>query len=132
MDKTKHLEFIQAIIARLSNSSFAIKGWTLTVCSAIYALAATNSNWRVAAITVIPAILFWILDGLFLRQERLYRCLYDDVRVESSTVEPFLLSARAYKANVKVRSVILSATLVIFYGSLLIASVALAILLSIR
>jgi hypothetical protein len=32
----KHLEFVQAVITRLANNSFLMKGWALTVAGAFY------------------------------------------------------------------------------------------------
>ena len=36
-DKLKHLEFIQNIITRMNTNSFLIKGWAVTIASAILA-----------------------------------------------------------------------------------------------
>jgi len=33
-DKRKHVEFIQAAIARMAGNSFVIKGWSLTIAAA--------------------------------------------------------------------------------------------------
>ncbi len=40
-DKRKHLEFIQGVINRHNSNSFMIKGWTITITAALYALAGT-------------------------------------------------------------------------------------------
>ena len=37
--KLKHLEFIQNVILRMNNNSFLIKGWAITLISALFALA---------------------------------------------------------------------------------------------
>ncbi len=63
----KHLEFIQAVIARLAGNSFLIKGWALTVTGAFYGFAVHGSDWRLAALGLLPALTFWGLDGYFLR-----------------------------------------------------------------
>ena len=36
-DRIKHLEFIQATIARQAAHSFSVKGWSLTVAAALFA-----------------------------------------------------------------------------------------------
>ncbi len=44
----KHLEFIQAVIARQANNSFLVKGWGLTVARAFYLVFrgyAAESRW---------------------------------------------------------------------------------------
>jgi hypothetical protein len=35
-NKRKHLEFIQGVITRMNTSSFLIKGWTITLVSALF------------------------------------------------------------------------------------------------
>ena len=77
----RHLEFIQAVIPRLANNSFLMKGWALTVAGLIFGFAVDQGSWRIAAAALLPvAGLFWGLDAYFLRQERLSRKLYDAAR----------------------------------------------------
>ena len=45
-DKLKHLEFIQGVINRMGQNSFLIKGWTVTLVAALFALAAKDSNQK--------------------------------------------------------------------------------------
>src|SRR5262249_10328877 len=96
-DVVEHLRFIQAIIARHGNNSFLLKGWTVTLAAAILGLAASNPNPLLGLIALIPALAFWALDAYYLRQERIYRTLYDRVRLNANKpVEPgelFSLSA---------------------------------------
>lgn len=97
MDRTdlhKHLDFIQNVIARLANNSFLMKGWTLTVSGAFFGLAAKESSPEVAAVGLLPAAVFWGLDAYYLRQERLFRGLYDLVAQGSQEVGPFSMDAR--------------------------------------
>jgi hypothetical protein len=68
-----HLEMIQTTIARMSNHSFLLKGWSATLASGLLALT-TEKDYLLA---FLPAIAFWLLDAYFLRQERLFRGLYD-------------------------------------------------------
>ncbi len=75
--KLKHLELIQAIINRLAQNSFFLKGWSVTLVAALFVLATTDSHHTFIWLAVFPAIMFWLLDGYFLWQERLFRCLYD-------------------------------------------------------
>jgi predicted permease len=79
-NKHKHLEFIQSAIARMGNNLFLVKGWTITLVSALSAAAATKSSALYAAIAMLPAIVFWALDGYLLSIERCLRDLYDHVR----------------------------------------------------
>lgn len=44
-DLLKHLEFIQYIINRMAKNSFLLKGWTVTIVAAFFALAAQNLEY---------------------------------------------------------------------------------------
>ena len=70
--KLKHLEFIQSVIDRLSRNSFLLKGWSVTLISALFALAAKDSNKQYILLAYFPIITFWILNGYYLSQERRY------------------------------------------------------------
>lgn len=116
-DVIKHLEFIQNIIARMANNSFLLKGWTVTLVAALFALAAQNSNPDFIYLAVFPIISFWILDAYYLRQERLFRALYNDIRnKEENALEPFTMDTRPFDAQEKCYlQVMFSKTLGIFY-----------------
>jgi len=77
----RHLEMIQGVVTRLAQNSFAYKGWAITLVTGILALAAARDVTRgFAFVALIPAAAFWGLDGYYLRQERLFRRLYDVLR----------------------------------------------------
>ena len=78
--KLKHLEFIQGVINRLGTDSFRMKGWAVVLVSALLILLAREECVEFAYVGFFPVLIFWGLDGYFLRQERLYRDLYDHVR----------------------------------------------------
>jgi len=79
----KHLEFIQTTISRKAQNSFTYKGWAITLITAVLALSDKNKTCYLAAI--LPLLGFWALDTYSLRQERLFRKLYDDVRSKQDT-----------------------------------------------
>lgn len=83
--KQSHLEMIQGIVNRLAQSSFLLKGWSVILVSALFALGANNANVLFIYLAYFPAIAFWILDGYFLWQERRFRALYDHVRLLEET-----------------------------------------------
>ena len=57
-DQRKHLEFIQAVIARLASSSTATKGWGLTVATAAFGFSATKAVPVVAGLGLVVVIFF--------------------------------------------------------------------------
>lgn len=77
--KLKHLELIQGVINRMAGNSFLLKGWSVTLASALFALSAEDTNPFFIFLAYFPCITFWALDGYFLRRERLYRELYNEV-----------------------------------------------------
>ena len=83
-NRLKHLDFIQSVIGRLAGNSFVIKGWAITVAAAIFGFALNSSNTLLVVAAVIPTVAFWVLDTYFLRTERLFRALYDEVRSKTT------------------------------------------------
>lgn len=80
-NKHKHLEFIQGIIERMARNSFALKGWAVTLVAGIFALASKDAERLYFLIAYVPIIIFWGLDSYYLMQERLFRTLYERVRL---------------------------------------------------
>lgn len=124
-DIIKHLEFIQNIINRMSNNSFLLKGWTVTLVAALFALAAQNSNSKFVILAFFPVVVFWILDAFYLWQERLFRALYNDIRNKTQdsiqSEGPFTLDTTSYIGEVQSwAKTVVSKTLVIFYGIMII------------
>ena len=81
-DKTKHLEMIQGIINRLSGKSTSVKGWCITLISALLIFSERSKEFRIYFILIIalPLISFYFLDTFYLIMERRYRQLYEEVR----------------------------------------------------
>lgn len=129
--KHTHLEIIQGVINRLSHNSFLLKGWSVVLVSAMFALAAKDSQLMFVYLAYFPAIAFWCLDGYFLRQERLFRKLYDRVRVLDNDKIDFSMNTSVVVNEVDSWSeVTVSKTLSAFHGVLL-ASIVLVTFISI-
>lgn len=97
-NKNNHLQMIQDIITRMAQNSFFIKECAVGVMVAIYALVKDESS-KVVIISIIPTIVFWALDAYYLMLERMYRCLYDAVRVKDEKDIDYDMSFRAIKVN---------------------------------
>ena len=95
-EQIKHLEFIQGIINRMNSNSFAIKGWAITIISALLALYASSSNETYVLVAIVPTILFWFLDAYYLQQERKFRGIYNDIVNNSWHI--FLKHSHTYAA----------------------------------
>lgn len=77
-----------------------------------------------------PAAMFWGLDAYFLRQERLFRRLYDDVRATDESKIDFSMSTGRCEQDVDgVWKVAWSFTLRLFHGKLISAIVLVTVLM---
>ena len=73
---------IQAIIERMGNNSFVIKGWSSTSLGALFAFWFSNTSmWYILLLNFCVTILFWFHDAYYLSLERQFRRLYDEVRL---------------------------------------------------
>jgi uncharacterized membrane protein len=92
---------IQAVIARLGNDSFLVKGWAVTVTGVFLGFAVSSEDEWLAVVGTVPTLFFWLLDGYYLKSERLFRILYERVRSGASDVVPFGMDAtsRAFAAT---------------------------------
>jgi hypothetical protein len=136
-NRLKHLDQIQTVIGRLAGNSFVIKGWAITVAAAVFGFALNSSNTPLVLAAVIPTLAFWALDTYFLRSERLFRALYDEVRLNDHRITPFFMAATEPEFMTRVRKgdtavdnrsapswirCAKSVTLALVYGGLLIAA----------
>jgi hypothetical protein len=129
--KIKHLEFIQSVVNRMAANSFLIKGWCITLVSALFALAANGANDKYIIIAFIPVPVFWILDSYYLWQERLFRAMYDQIRVKEENLIDFSMDTSSYSGgrNTRLKS-FFSFTLCIFYISLIMTMMIIIFLLN--
>ncbi len=116
-DQRKHLDFIQAVIARLASSSAAAKGWGLTVATAVFGFSATKAVPVLAGLGLVVVVFFGLLDAYYLREERLFRHLYDDAR--TGEIEVYSMKKDAYIDRCTRWQVICSWSVLGFYGPLL-------------
>ena len=119
-ERIKHLEMIQVILNRMAQNAFLIKGWSVLLVSALFALSAKDLNIFFIYLAYFPAIAFCVLDGYFLHQEKLYRNLYDKVRQENDSHIDFSMDTTGLaKAGESWLSCIFSKTILIFHGSII-------------
>jgi hypothetical protein len=125
--KIKHLEMIQSVIERMGNNSFFIKGWSITLVSAIFVVAIQSKEKMFALWTLFPAIIFWLLDAFYLRQERLLRALYnhvrkmDEKRIDFSMDTSNIANGKILSKGTGYLSAVLSRTLFPFHGGMILA-----------
>lgn len=99
--KIAHLTFIQGIITRMGSNSFLIKGWSVTLVAATFALSSKDSNKLMLLIAYFPIFMFWILDSFFLSREAAFRKLYESVARGEISSENFTLDTSSIRcANI--------------------------------
>lgn len=120
--KLKHLEFIQGVVNRLSTNSFLMKGWSIVLIAALFALSAKDASYEYLFLAYIPLSAFWGLDGYFLWKERIYRQLYNHVRlIEEDDIDFCMDASKVSNGAGGWLDAIFSKTLRIFHGVLLLS-----------
>ena len=97
--KLKHLELIQGVINRLAGNSFYIKGWAVVLLSALLVLVVREDRGELSLLGLLPVLVFWGLDAYFLWQERLFRALYDRVRLIDEAEIDFSMDVGVVRAD---------------------------------
>lgn len=85
-NKRLHLKMIEDIISRMGSNSFLIKGWSLTAIGGLITLYVANVkqpwSYNLLLIALAICLMFWVSDAYYLKIERQYRQLYEQVRLK--------------------------------------------------
>lgn len=125
LERLKHLEFLQSAIARQSNTSFVIKGWSLTIVSAFFGFSVAQRSVGLSLVVYLPVLGFAWLDAYFVKQERLFRHLYEAAIAPKTSIPIFAMDTREFEAEDRVRwgAVVQSVPFWVFHGTILSAAV---------
>ena len=85
--KAEYLQIIQEPISRLSTSSAIFKGFAATIVSGIATLTYCDVNSTILGLSFVPVMLFALLDVYYLKLEKKYRFLFDQVRLDEHPVD---------------------------------------------
>lgn len=137
-ERRQHLDFIQSAIARMSSASAIAKGWALTIATATFGYAGTQSSTVVALLGMFAVVLFAVVDARYLREERKYRMLFDAAR--SGMVDVYEMNATRYCdsltrdecASLSWGKVVWSWSVRDYYGIMLLVGVAILVWLHCR
>ena len=116
--KLKHLDLIQGVINRLSTNSFLLKGWSVVLTSAFFALSAPTQQINFIYLAFVPATIFLGLDGYYLWKERQFRDLYDVVRKKAADDINFEMNEKE-ASDKTLLGAIFSWTILAFHGVLI-------------
>ena len=128
VDREHYLSMIQDIIKRMADNSFAMKNWCIAISSGLFGINTWKSeDWKAYLLVLIPIIMFWYLDAYYLRQERLFRGVYDRVRKMSEdelkksnySLKIPKKGTPEYKNSYNMKNVFFSLTELCLYGILI-------------
>jgi hypothetical protein len=96
LERAGLVAFVEARRAPRRHYFLTERGADLVVDAGVIAGLAINSDsWHLAILGCLPTLAFWVLDAIFLRDERLFRALGDYVRKGAPKVQPFYMGATA-------------------------------------
>lgn len=128
-DKLGYLNLIQANISRMAGNSALMKGFSATIVATVLAMSLDEANWQYILITIIPMLIFALVDAYYLGFERKYRNLYNLVSAGKLNAHMYSLNLEdAYfkphfaeiNKGTSIQRCFFSATIVPFYFSFII------------
>lgn len=124
----KYLTFIQDVITRMNRNAFQLKGWCITIITALAVLGTNTGGVFLLIIASFAILPFGLLDGYYLWMERRFRGLYNDVISGCCDIKLFEMSISRYTKKQDLKygywHVLCSGSVCGFYLSLLIFCVA--------
>ena len=85
--KVEYLQMIQEPISRMSTASAIFKGFAATIVSGIASLTYCEVESIILALSFAPVLLFAMLDIYYLKLEKKYRFLFNQVRRDEHPVD---------------------------------------------
>lgn len=85
--KKEYLQMLQEPICRMSTISAIFKGFAATIVAGISVISYSSTNVWVLVLSFLPVFAFAILDIYYLRLERKFRYLYDQVCLDKHTID---------------------------------------------
>lgn len=133
----KEIDLLQDRIEKTEKTSFTIKGWTITLVTAVLALLPEAIDKHVIGLVVASATLaFWYLDAFYLKVDKSYKLKYNWVvenRMKSKDhcFELFPYNEKTFfdpsdpKRNIvpSIPALMISKTLIVFYAPILVLAV---------
>jgi hypothetical protein len=116
--RTKHLEMLQAVVARMAAYGATLKNYCITITTAVCGFAVTLQRPAAALVGLVPIVICAVLDARYLQNERRFRALYDQIRQEKWTEPPSFAVDLGATPPVPMRGVLTSWSIAIFYGGL--------------
>lgn len=85
--KKEYLQMLQEPICRMSTISAIFKGFAATIVASISSISYLSTNTWVLGLSFLPVLAFAVLDVYYLKLERKFRFLYDQVRTDNHEID---------------------------------------------
>ncbi len=85
--KKEYLQMLQEPICRMSTISAIFKGFSATIVAGISVISYSTTNIWVLGLSFLPVFAFAILDIYYLKLERKFRFLFDQVRLDKHDID---------------------------------------------
>ena len=85
--KKEYLQMLQEPICRMSTISAIFKGFAATIVAGISAISYSSTNIWILGLSFLPVLAFAVLDVYYLKLERKFRFLFDQVRMGEHEVD---------------------------------------------
>lgn len=86
-DKRAYLQMLQEPICRMSTISAIFKGFAATIVAGISAISYATTNLLVLGLSFLPVLAFAALDIYYLKLEKRFRYLYEQVRTDKHDID---------------------------------------------
>ena len=106
----------------MASNSFVLKGWSVTVLGILLTFASENTGSHYILISFPILFFFWVLDGYYLYQEKLFRELYDFIATIKEKDINFSMKTEPFQKKVDFFKCLFSMTISLFYGCLLLVN----------
>lgn len=123
-EKIAYLQIIQDTINRMSTNSAIFKGFAATIVAGLSVITYEQISRWVLLMSFLPVLSFAFLDIYYLKLEKEYRVLYNQVRVSSKSIDFSMdiskIKKKNRKYNVSVWKCIKSPSILMFYPLLIV------------
>ena len=85
--KSEYLQMLQEPICRMSTISAIFKGFVASIVAGISALCYESTNTWILGLSFLPVLAFAVLDIYYLKLERKFRYLFEQVRLDKHEID---------------------------------------------
>lgn len=86
-EKIDYLQLIQEPICRMSTISAIFKGFAASIVAGISIITYSDTNIWVLGLSFLPVLAFAVLDIYYLKLERKFRFLFEQVRLDKREID---------------------------------------------